>query len=224
MKNKLDREKVWNAHIGGAEESAECPGCLVSKIHLTRYAGWQASHVWAHSNGGNIELYNLFPLCAVCNGKMANQNMFCRFMDMGNLGALRRLIAYVCKIVRIHYPSLWSKSSEQMHSVAKYLYFERSKGDGGIPCDHPVVKFFMQYDIQRNTRECAAAFDTYNEKMAVANKTNKLYTELYLPKRVPTLPTFLNGPPITTPLFMNRSKKPKYDNHPCALPLSDDDL
>ena len=181
MQNKQDRQKLWNAQVGGAEQSIQCPGCLTKLIHFDRYKGWEASHIHAGSLGGNTELYNMFALCNVCNGQMKNQNMFCYFMEMGNLVALRALISYVCRIIRLHYPKLWTQCKGQMYHIAKLLYVEKRKeGEGGIPKEHPVLEFFIKEDIEKNKQECRKTAKEYRKKRKIADDTEDLYRRIFL--------------------------------------------
>jgi len=197
MQNKRDRQKLWNAQVGGAEEKTTCVGCLTRLIYFDRYKGWEASHVWAGSNGGNIELYNMFALCNVCNGQMRQQNMFCYFMELENLRALRVLIHYVCKIVRLHYPLLWAECSGQMYHLARLLYVEKTAGDGGIPASHPVVRFFLKEDIAAVDMERAALAAQYREKHALSLELHDLYDTLYARKK-------RKRPSVTLPVLMQR--------------------
>lgn len=177
MQNKQDRQKLWNAQVGGAEEHTSCPGCLSRLIYLDRYKGWEAAHIRANSKGGSTELYNMFALCSVCNGQMKEQNMFCYFMNMENLHALRLLIRYVRKIVRLHYNLLWKACKGQMYHLARLIYISKVANDGGIPETHAVMRFFLQEDLKCVRKEALPLALELRKKRALAQELQDILDE-----------------------------------------------
>jgi len=65
------KPKIWQNYFGTTIASALCPVCLHRTITTESF---QACHVIAHSRGGKMELSNLFPGCAKCNGSMVNED------------------------------------------------------------------------------------------------------------------------------------------------------
>lgn len=63
---------VWNKHIGEEIGKAKCKCCNVTDI--TQMA-FNCGHVIAESNGGELTLDNLWPICQNCNSSMGTMNM-----------------------------------------------------------------------------------------------------------------------------------------------------
>ena len=63
---------VWNQHIGPDTATADCVSCRKEKITNRNF---HCGHVLAESRGGDVNIKNLRPICAACNGSMATQSM-----------------------------------------------------------------------------------------------------------------------------------------------------
>lgn len=179
----MSRQGIWSAQFGIATKSVACQGCLKSIISYDKYKGWEASHITAKASGGSRHLYNLFALCSVCNKKMGTQNMFCFFYDTMNKYALKKLVKYVRMIFKVHYPEVWKQCRGQMWELAHKRYVDTF---GGIPKDHDVLKYFMEYDIKKNNKITVEAYEEYQKKKRLADKVNERYTKMYI-KRLPKL-------------------------------------
>ena len=64
--------KVWNKHIGEEIGKAKCLCCKLQDIFQ---ASFSCGHIIAESNGGELKLDNLKPICASCNSSMGIKNM-----------------------------------------------------------------------------------------------------------------------------------------------------
>lgn len=63
---------VWNKYIGEEIGKAKCVCCNLTDItQLSFHCG----HVIAESNGGEISVDNLRPICQNCNSSMRTQNL-----------------------------------------------------------------------------------------------------------------------------------------------------
>lgn len=63
---------VWNTYIGEEIGKAKCICCNLTDItQLSFHCG----HVIAEANGGEINVYNLRPICQNCNSSMRTQNL-----------------------------------------------------------------------------------------------------------------------------------------------------
>lgn len=172
--SKALRKAVWGLAFGPAILVTECPSCLKNSLKLEQYTGWEAAHITPHSGGGTIELYNLFPLCKVCNGQMGTQDMFCHFFEMRNMHALHALIEYVKRVIKAHFPGGYEKTRGMIWYMAQQ-YFTMST-------EHPVFQYFMEHDIkvlQRETLELKRAFE---EKRDFTREICVLYQNIYLLK------------------------------------------
>lgn len=66
------KKLVWNKYIGEDIGKAKCLCCKLTDItQLSFHCG----HIIAESNGGELNLNNLKPICNSCNSSMGKQNM-----------------------------------------------------------------------------------------------------------------------------------------------------
>jgi len=63
---------VWNKYIGSDIAEAPCVSCRTAKISNRSF---HCGHVIAESKGGDMNLNNLRPICADCNGSMGTRSM-----------------------------------------------------------------------------------------------------------------------------------------------------
>lgn len=197
--SKYERLGIWTIQFGGATKKATCPACLQTTIELDKYKGWEAAHIMAHARGNTCEVYNMFPLCAICNKRMGTQNMFCFFLETHNKHALRELIKYVKNTVKVHYPSLYQQCEGQIWDIAHRLFKEKRHYDGGIPEKHALWKFFMREDIKENNSQVVEANQILQKRKRLADKINEKYSKMYLPHKN-------NGAHIVLPTLTKRNK------------------
>lgn len=174
----IERLRVWCAQVGGVKVECVCLGCHRVTISIKRYKGWEASHIRANSKGGNTELYNIFPLCGVCNNRMKTKNMFCYFYEMQNFKALRALITYVLSVVENSYTEMWNQCKGQMYHLAHILYVQKQINDGRIPSDHPVLKFFVSEDIKKQSAKCIETIEDFNKRKRVLDEMQKIQSDI----------------------------------------------
>lgn len=68
----LLKRQVWGKYIGEEIGRAKCVCCKMTDItQLSFHCG----HVIAESNGGELIVENLRPICQSCNSSMGTQNM-----------------------------------------------------------------------------------------------------------------------------------------------------
>lgn len=63
---------VWNKYIGSDVAEAPCMSCRTAKISNRSF---HCGHVIAESKGGDMNINNLRPVCADCNGSMGTRSM-----------------------------------------------------------------------------------------------------------------------------------------------------
>lgn len=63
---------VWNKYIGSDVAEAPCVSCRTAKISNRSF---HCGHVIAESKGGDMNINNLRPICADCNGSMGTRSM-----------------------------------------------------------------------------------------------------------------------------------------------------
>jgi len=63
---------VWNTNIGEHIGKAKCVCCNSTDITQMSF---NCGHIIAESNGGNLVVSNLKPICQNCNSSMGTQNM-----------------------------------------------------------------------------------------------------------------------------------------------------
>jgi 5-methylcytosine-specific restriction endonuclease McrA len=63
---------VWNSHIGEEIGKAKCLCCKITDITQLSF---NCGHIIAESNGGQIIVSNLKPICQNCNSSMGTRNM-----------------------------------------------------------------------------------------------------------------------------------------------------
>jgi len=66
------KTEVWNAYIGEETGKAKCWCCGKRDITSRDFV---AGHVIPECDGGTIDVTNLRPICAMCNGSMGSKNM-----------------------------------------------------------------------------------------------------------------------------------------------------
>lgn len=157
----------------------ECPGCWINKMNFNVKHGWEASHIRPRALGGNTHEYNLFPLCESCNQGMKTDNMFCHYyVEERVTETLKILMSTMHKVFQIEYPKQYERFKGQFHSLAQFYYAEKNVGDGGIPIDHPVWKYFLEYDIQINDRKVVELQNQLNEVREVALEVRQKFKNL----------------------------------------------
>ena len=63
---------VWNSHIGEEIGKAKCLCCKITDITQLSF---NCGHIIAESNGGELIVSNLKPICQNCNSSMGTKNM-----------------------------------------------------------------------------------------------------------------------------------------------------
>ena len=63
---------VWNTHIGEEFGRAKCLCCKIPDITQLSF---NCGHIVAESNGGELIVSNLKPICQNCNSSMGTKNM-----------------------------------------------------------------------------------------------------------------------------------------------------
>ena len=63
---------VWNTHIGEEIGKAKCLCCKITDITQLSF---NCGHIIAESNGGELIVSNLKPICQNCNSSMGTRNM-----------------------------------------------------------------------------------------------------------------------------------------------------
>ena len=63
---------VWNSHIGEEIGKAKCCCCKITDITQLSF---NCGHIIAESNGGELIVSNLKPICQNCNSSMGTRNM-----------------------------------------------------------------------------------------------------------------------------------------------------
>ena len=63
---------VWNTHIGEEIGKAKCLCCKITDITQLSF---NCGHIVAESNGGELIVSNLMPICQNCNSSMGTKNM-----------------------------------------------------------------------------------------------------------------------------------------------------
>jgi hypothetical protein len=66
------RNCVWNTYIGTHCKQGMCFCCNVEQI---TYANFECGHVQAKHKNGETKIYNLRPICSLCNKSMGTTNM-----------------------------------------------------------------------------------------------------------------------------------------------------
>ncbi len=64
--------QIWDKWIGIDKGTSKCLCCNVSDINQQNFA---CGHIIAESNGGEITVDNLKPVCTTCNSSMGTMNM-----------------------------------------------------------------------------------------------------------------------------------------------------
>ena len=63
---------VWNSHIGEEIGKAKCLCCKITDITQLSF---NCGHIIAESNGGELIVSNLKPICQNCNSSMGTKDM-----------------------------------------------------------------------------------------------------------------------------------------------------
>jgi len=63
---------VWNTHIGEEKGKSKCLCCKITDITQLSF---NCGHIIAESNGGELKVSNLMPICQNCNSSMGTKNM-----------------------------------------------------------------------------------------------------------------------------------------------------
>lgn len=63
---------VWNTHIGEEIGKSKCLCCKITDITQLSF---NCGHIVAESNGGDLIVSNLKPICQNCNSSMGSKNM-----------------------------------------------------------------------------------------------------------------------------------------------------
>ena len=63
---------VWNTPIGEEKGKSKCLCCKITDITQLSF---NCGHIVAESNGGELKVSNLMPICQNCNSSMGTKNM-----------------------------------------------------------------------------------------------------------------------------------------------------
>ena len=74
------KRNVWNKHIG---ENIGKHLCLCCKLTDITQMNFSCGHIISESNGGELKLNNLKPICVSCNSSMGTKNMDDFIQDCG---------------------------------------------------------------------------------------------------------------------------------------------
>lgn len=66
------KRKIWDYWVGESVGKTKCPCCKLSDITQMNFA---CGHIIPESQGGNLTVQNLKPICGSCNSSMGTQNM-----------------------------------------------------------------------------------------------------------------------------------------------------
>ncbi len=66
------RNSVWNSYIGKKNKEGMCFCCNSEQISSGNF---ECGHIVAESEGGEINIQNLRPICSLCNKSMGGKNM-----------------------------------------------------------------------------------------------------------------------------------------------------
>ena len=69
---KSVRDKVWNTYIGIDKGTAKCMCCKNQQIAQNNF---ECGHVVSEKTGGKVTVWNLRPICSLCNKSMGTKNM-----------------------------------------------------------------------------------------------------------------------------------------------------
>ena len=79
-REKEQRKRLWQDWIQSrsvvAVSRTLCPLCKDVMIYNDRLAGWDAGHILARCQGGDVSDDNLRPICHSCNIEMGVENMY----------------------------------------------------------------------------------------------------------------------------------------------------
>lgn len=90
---KTKKREVWNTYIGEDVGRTKCFCCKTKDIVQVEF---HCGHVTSEADGGTLDVFNLRPICALCNSSMGRRNMeeFMKFCGYGDLqGPLRSSVA-----------------------------------------------------------------------------------------------------------------------------------
>lgn len=68
----MERQQIWNCHIGITHGQINCPYCQINPITQLLF---EIGHVIAHSKGGQLSPDNVRPLCGLCNKSMGSNTL-----------------------------------------------------------------------------------------------------------------------------------------------------
>jgi len=66
------RYEIWNMYIGHNISSIKCGLCNTNEINVFTF---DCAHVVSKYNGGTISIFNIRPICKLCNASMETVNM-----------------------------------------------------------------------------------------------------------------------------------------------------
>jgi hypothetical protein len=70
---KALRVRVWNKYMGKNERKGTCPICNEKELKIEDF---HCGHDIAESNGGELNVDNLFPVCSLCNLSMGTKTFY----------------------------------------------------------------------------------------------------------------------------------------------------
>ena len=71
--SQLMKRRVWAKHIGEDVGKHKCLCCEMTDITQLSF---NCGHIVAESNGGELTVDNLLPICQSCNSSMGTQNLY----------------------------------------------------------------------------------------------------------------------------------------------------
>ena len=65
------RQQIWTKHSNNQSEIS----CLCCNLNIINAFIFECGHIIPNSKGGKCNIYNLVPLCSLCNKSMSNNDM-----------------------------------------------------------------------------------------------------------------------------------------------------
>lgn len=166
------RADCWNLHLGVNTKQSVCLFCCTNPLSYVDKYGWAAAHIVPDKFFTNqpLNVYNLVPICAACNGSMGTDNALDFLYNNNKITSLKTICTNI-------YTAFAARNEEHMgdafeHSIwklmAKLFGSDEHMAGGGITCanEGSIYNILMLHQMDALQGEIAALLAAVKGKSA----------------------------------------------------------
>jgi hypothetical protein len=165
------KRSVWEFYMGIGVQKALCSMCGINTISNNINSGFECAHVVARNFFyEELNVYYLFPACAVCNNQCRDMCVWDFMYARGRLGPLRKAVLGIYKVYLVEHEHELAPQDRMAHLILDHLYGpKRFPVGGGIQNTKQIYEIARaeQYEF---LREQSLALERQLEEIQVQRR------------------------------------------------------